>query len=206
MNRLENNETSSSAPRTRAALPAPAAVPPGPPGRTGAVPGAALAALAADPGPRVHPRAAAAVGLPRGPAARGTSLGPGQGTPAPAAPTFLPPEGRAEHGFCPLRASAGREQEGGEREYPITQREGAQRRGGGGGGGRRCSGAPVLAAAPARVSEEGGPSPAAEPSRDQSAGKAGRLLLGGLLRQGVGCRNLAKLRTSQFRCLFPRLL
>lgn len=68
----------------------------------------------------------------RQPTARGTSRGPGQGIPAPAGPTFLPPAGRAEHGFCPLRVSARREQEREKRGYPITQREGAQRRGGGG--------------------------------------------------------------------------
>lgn len=56
------------------------------------------------------------------------------------------------------------------------------------------------------MSGKGGPSPAAEPCRDKSAREAGRELLGGLVSQGVGCRNLAKLLTSQFRCLFPQLL
>ncbi|XP_064522274.1 collagen alpha-1(IX) chain-like [Pseudopipra pipra] len=107
--------------RTRAILPASAGVPAAPPGQTGGAARAAPAARAGDPGRRGRPLAAAAVGLPRGPVARGSSC---RAPRPPAVPTFLP-VGRGEYGFCPLRASARREQKG---EKGGTQSRSARER------------------------------------------------------------------------------
>lgn len=75
-------------------------------------------------------------------------------------------------------------------------------RGRGGGGGRRGAGVPAPAAGGARVQAEGGPSPAAI----KALGRPGGSCWEGWLVRGWAARNLAKLLTSQFRCLFPQLL
>lgn len=160
----------------------------------------------------------------RSPRAAPAAPGPWE-PPVPAARPRPPPTSRpeGEGNMAPARGGS----EGGEKEKKIkgVQQKGRPRctraattktkgkqaesrrtkqpEGEGGGGGRRCSGVPAPAAARARVSGEGGPSPAAEPRRNKSAREAGKEPLGGLVSQGVGCRNLAKLLTSQFRCLFP---
>lgn len=166
------------------------------PGRRGGAPGTGRGG--AVPGERPGARQLPARWTPRSPQPQAGQ--PGSGRPnfpaGGARGTWLLPVPSLHRGGWGVR--------GWGRDTPKNRgREGAQRRGG---EGRRCSGVPAHAAATARVSGEGGPRPAAEPSRDKSAREAGRELLGGMVSQGVGCRNLAKLRTSQFRCLFPQLL
>lgn len=71
---------------------------------------------------------------------------------------------------------------------------------------RCCSGCPLVRLPEPGQREGGRAWPGTEPRRESCARVAGGDPRGGPLGQGVGCRNLAGLRTSQFRRLFPRLL